>query len=158
MKKIVPVLLLVAVIALVFVTPVFALDGAPPVDAPVFDMGAISQALQTLIFAVILPLVGFAARWLNVNVEYKKSQLSEQAQWQLEAYLRTLVFAAEQLNITGVVIEKLDWVIERAQEYLFGKNLDIDIDELRARVEAIVVQEFNMHKILPEILPTPSDE
>ncbi len=150
MKKIVPVLLLVAVIALVFVTPAFALDGAPPVDAPVFDMGAISQALQTLLFAVILPLVGFAARWLNVNVEYKKSQLSEQTQWQLDAFLRTLVYAAEQLNISGIVINKLDWVIENAQEYLFGKNIIIDLDQLRIRIEAIVAQELNAHKILPE--------
>ncbi len=149
MKKIVPVLLLVAVIALVFVTPAFALDGAPPVDAPVFDMGAISQALQTLLFAVILPLVGFAARWLNVNVEYKKSQLSEQTQWQLDAFLRTLVYAAEQLNISGIVINKLDWVIENAQEYLFGKNIIIDLDQLRIRIEAIVAQELNAHKILP---------
>ena len=73
MKKIVPVLLLVAVIALVFVTPAFALDGAPPVAAPVFDMAAISQALQALVLAVVVPLAGFAARWLKSKAEYEKS-------------------------------------------------------------------------------------
>lgn len=149
-RKLFSILLLVAVIALMFVTPVFALDGAPPVDKPVFDMVAISQALQTLVFAVILPLAAYAARFLKINAEYKKSQLSEQAQWQLDAFLRTLVFAAEQLNLTGIVIDKSNWVIERAQEWLFKRNLEIDLNELIARIEAIVAQELNMHKILPD--------
>ena len=149
-SRIFSILLLVTVIALVFVTPVFALDGAPPVDAPTFDMNAISQALQTLVFAVILPLAAYAARFLKINAEYKKSQLSEQQQWMFETFLRTLIYAAEQLNLKGVVFDKLNWVIERANEWLAKRGLEIDLDELTARIEALVAQELNMSKILPD--------
>lgn len=150
MKKIVPVLLLVAVIALVFVTPVFALDGAPPVDAPVFDMAAISQALQTLVLAVAVPLAGFAARWLNSKAEYEKSLLTEQQQWALETFIKTLVYAAEQINLRGTIIDKYQWVESYVEDWLLSRNINIDADEIRVQIEAIVAQELNMHKILPE--------
>lgn len=153
MKKIVPVLLLVAVIALVFVTPAFALDGAPPVEKPLFDMAAISQALQTLIMAVAVPLAGFTARWLLAQGNFAKSQLTEQQLWVFDAFLKTLVYAAEQINLKGEIFDKFEWVQERADEWLTKHQIDMDFDELRARIEAIVAQELNMHKMLP----TPSD-
>lgn len=148
-KKFAFVLLLVAVIALVFVTPAFALDGAPPVEKPVFDMAAISQALQALIMAVAVPLAGFAARWLKSKVEYEKSLLTSQQQWALEAFIKTLVYAAEQINLRGAIVDKYQWVESRAEEWLFARNLEVNIDELRAQIEAAVAQELNMHKILP---------
>ncbi len=150
MKKIVPVLLLVAVIALMFATPVFALDGAPPVEKPVFDMVAISQALQALVLAVVVPLAGFAARWLLAQGNFAKSQLTEQQLWVFDTFLKTLVYAAEQINLKGEIFNKFDWVQERADEWLTKYQIDMDFDELRARIEAIVAQELNMHKILPE--------
>lgn len=148
-KKFVPVLLLVAAIAFVFATPAFALDGAPPVDAPVFDMTAISQALQALIMAVAVPLAGFAARWLFAQGNFAKSQLTEQQLWVFDAFLKTLVYAAEQINLKGEIFDKFEWVQERADEWLTKHQIDMDFDELRARIEAIVAQELNMHKILP---------
>ncbi len=150
MKKIVPVLLLVAVIALVFVTPAFALDGAPPVAAPVFDMAAISQALQALVLAVVVPLAGFAARWLKAQGNFAKAQLTEQQLWVFDAFLKTLVYAAEQINLKGEIFDKFEWVQERADEWLTKYQIDMDFGELRARIEAIVAQELNMHKILPD--------
>ena len=150
MKKIVPVLLLVAVIALVFVTPAFALDGAPPVDAPVFDMAAISQALQALVLAVAVPVAGFLARWMLAQGSFAKAQLTEQQLWVFDAFLKTLVYAAEQINLKGEIFNKFDWVQERADEWLTKYQIDMDFDELRARIEAIVAQELNLHKILPD--------
>ena len=149
MKKIVPVLLLVALIAIIFVTPAFALDGAPPVDAPVFDMGAISQALQALVLAVAVPVAGFAARWLLAQGNFAKSQLTEQQLWVFDAFLKTLVYAAEQINLKGEIFDKFEWVQERANEWLTKYQIDMDFGELRARIEAIVAQELNAHKILP---------
>ena len=150
MKKIVPVLLLVAVITLVFTTPAFALDGAPPVDAPVFDMAAISQALQALVLAVAVPVAGFLARWMLAQGSFAKAQLTEQQLWVFDAFLKTLVYAAEQINLKGEIFNKFDWVQERADEWLTKYQIDMDFDELRARIEAIVAQELNLHKILPD--------
>lgn len=150
MKKIVPVLLLVAVITLVFVTPAFALDGAPPVDKPVFDLAVISQALQALLMAVIVPLAGFAARWLKSKAEYEKSLLTEQQQWALETFIKTLVYAAEQINLRGAIVDKYQWVESYVEEWLLDRNINISADEIRAQIEATVAQELNMRKILPD--------
>lgn len=147
-RKLFSILLLVAVVALIFVTPVFALDGAPPVDKPVFDLAVISQALQALLMAVIVPLAGFAARWLKSKAEYEKSLFTEQQQWALETFIKTLVYAAEQINLSGEIFNKYQWVESRVEKWLFDRNINISVDELRVQIEAVVAQELNIDKIL----------
>jgi len=149
-RKLFSILLLVAVIALMFVTPVFALDGAPPVDAPAFDMVAISQALQAFVLAVAVPVAGFLSRWMLAQGNFAKSQLTEKQIWVFDTFLKTLIYAAEQINLKGEIINKFDWVQVRADEWLNKYQIDMDFEELRARIEAIVAQELNMHKILPD--------
>jgi hypothetical protein len=149
LKKFVSILALVIVIAAVFVVPVFAQGGTPPVEKPAFDMAAISQALQTLILAIAVPVTGFLARWLLAQGNAAKSQLNDQQLWMLNNFLKTLVYAAEQMSLSGAIDDKLDWVIARANEWLDKYKINIDLDELRARIEAIVAEELNKEKFLP---------
>lgn len=59
------------------------------------------------------------------------------------------MYAAEQIDLKGAIIDKYKWVEDAVMQWLFARNLEIDIDEIRVQIEATVAQELNMHKILP---------
>jgi hypothetical protein len=143
LKKLFPVLLAVLFVAAVFVVPAFAQSPEPPVVAPpVFDWAAISNALNTLLSALLLPVIGFAARWFFAQGSYQKSLLSNQEQYALDTAIKVFVYAAEQMKIKGFINDKLTYVTERAEAWLIERNISMDLKELRARIEAAVMQEF----------------
>ncbi len=143
-KKFVPVLLAAIMLAAVVVVPAFAQSSEPPkVDAPAFDWAAISQSLNTLLSALLLPVAGFAARWFFAQGSYQRSLLSKEQQAAFDVALKVFVYAAEQMKIAGFIKDKLDYVTQRAQEWLGVHNLTMNLEELRARIEAAVLSEFN---------------
>lgn len=143
-NKLFPVLLVVLFVAAVFAVPVFAQDVNPPpvVDAPVFDWAVISSALQTLITAFLVPIAGFVARWLFVKGSYQKALLRQEQQYGLELFIKTCVYAAEQINMNQFIDDKFTYVSARVENWLFDRGIIMDIEELRARIEAVVMEEF----------------
>lgn len=125
--------------AFVAVVPARAWDGAP-IE---FDWsGIISQALQTLILATVPVLAGLAARWINVKYQAERARLTEQQRYMLDAFIRTVVFAAEQLKVTEQIDNKLDYVEMLVQDWVDNHGLTMNAEEIRARIEAAVKQEF----------------
>lgn len=158
-KMLVPVLLAAIVVSAVFVTPVFAQDPTPPVesgevvvvepvDPPVFDLEKISNALEDLLTAFLLPVVGFAARWLYARGNFEYSKLTNAQKENFRAFLRTAIYAAEQMDLKGKIGNKLDYVVKFAEDWLALHRLKIGVGEIRLEIEAIVAREFNMGKIL----------
>ena len=150
-KKFFPVLLAVILFAAVFVVPAFAQEPTPPVvdvAPPVFDWAKISTALTDLLTAFLIPAAAFAARWMFAkgNVEYSK--LTDAHKANFRAYLETAVYAAEQMKLKNEITDKFDYVMKKAEGWLVGKRLEIDLTDVALEVKAIVAHEFNMGKIL----------
>lgn len=134
-------IILLVVFVLFAATPAFALQGDP--QPPLFDMVAISQALQNLLVLVLTAAAGALVRWLNAKWQVEKADLSDWQRHALEIFLRTAVYAAEQMKASEYIDNKLDYVTELAEMWLSARGLDMDIDELRARIEAVVKEELN---------------
>jgi len=147
-KNFLGILFVVLIVAAFAVAPAFAQGETPPiVEAPVFDWAAISSALQALVIAFLVPLAGFLARWLFAVGSYQKAQLSEQQNWVIDNAFKTFVFAAEQMKLAGYIDDKLDWVIDRAEMWLTENEIIMDLEGIRARIEAIVAKELNLDKL-----------
>ena len=107
-----------------------------------FDLDVISKALQILLEATLPVVAAYAAAWLNGKYQELRASQNERNLYLLDSFIRTAVYAAEQLKLGGMVDEKLDYVIERTQEYIDRTGLSISTPELRARIEAAVLQNF----------------
>jgi hypothetical protein len=149
-KKFVPVLLFVLIIAAVAAVPVFAQEPTPPVQtaAPLFDWAVISSALQNLLIAILVPGAAFFSTWLFAKFSVEKAKLSAEQQTAFELFLKTCVYAAEQMNLKGFINDKLSYVIGLAQAWLTQRKMSMDLEEIRARVESAVAQELNKTKLL----------
>lgn len=160
-KKFVPVLLAVIVLAAVSVVPVLAQEPTPPVvesvevAPPAFDWAKISNALTDLLTAFLIPSAAFAARWLFAKGSVEYSKLTEAQREMFKSYLKTAIYAAEQMDLKGKVRNKFDYVVELAEIWLAQNRLVIGLDEVKAEIEAIVAREFNMGKILAPKADTP---
>jgi len=151
-KKFIPVLLAVILVSVVFAVPALAQEPTPPVDglvaAPVFDWAKISNALTDLLTAFLIPAAAFAARWMFAKGSVEYSKLTEAQKELFKSFLRTAIYAAEQMDLKGKVANKLDYVVKLAEIWLVKNNLEMDLTEIKLEIESIVAREFNMGKIL----------
>jgi hypothetical protein len=148
MKKIFTILFIVIALAALFVSPVFAQGATPPAEGG-FDVAYITELLQALILATVPVLAGMAAKWLATQGKIAKEQLTANQMYALEIFIRTAVYAAEQMKASDYIGDKLDYATDSVQMWLDAKNIDMDAHEIRARIEAAVLAEFNSG-LLPE--------
>lgn len=137
------VLLFVLVLAAFAVTPVFAQGANPPVAGPAFDWTLISNLLQSLVLATVPVVAGYGVKLLVVKAENERARLSSEQQWALDLFIKTAVYAAEQMKLSGYVDDKLDYVTKRVESWLADRRIILDGEEIRARIEASVKQEIN---------------
>lgn len=149
MKKVFAILLIVIALAALFVSPVFA-QGATPPESSAIDFAYITELLQALILATVPVLAGMAAKWIATQGKIAKEQLTADQIYALEIFIRTAVYAAEQMKIAGFITRKLDYATENVQLWLDAKGIAMDASEIRARIEAAVLTEFNAGGSLPE--------
>jgi len=151
-KKFIPVLLAVILVSVVFAVPALAQEPTPPVDglvaAPVFDWAKISNALTDLLTAFLIPAAAFAARWMFAKGSVEYSKLTEAQKELFKSFLRTAIYATEQMDLKGKVANKLDYVVKLAEIWLVKNNFEMDLTEIKLEIESIVASEFNMGKIL----------
>lgn len=107
-----------------------------------FDLDVISKALQVLLDATLPVLAGMAAFWLRAKYDDMRSRLDEQKRFALDTTIRTAIYAAEQLKVTGVITNKLDYVTNFAESRANELGLSLSAYELRALIEAAVKQNF----------------
>ena len=151
-KKFIPVLLAVILVSVVFAVPALAQEPTPPVDglvaAPVFDWAKISNALTDLLTAFLIPAAAFAARWMFAKGSVEYSKLTEAQKELFKSFLRTAIYATEQMDLKGKIGNKMDYVVKLAETWLAKNRLEMDLTEIKLEIESIVASEFNMGKIL----------
>lgn len=147
MKRIFFVVLIV--LALVgFATPVFALDGNPPAQG--IDLVYVGQLLQAIALATIPVLVGAGTRYLLAKYATERARLSSEKQFALDVFIKTAIFAAEQMHAKNYIVDKLDFATARVQDWLTANKFYVDAYEIRARIEAAVFTEFNGFALPPK--------
>lgn len=149
MKKTFTILLIVIAFC-VFVVPSAFAQGTTPPESSGFDVAYITELLQALVLATVPVLAGMAAKWIATQAKLAKEQLTGEQIYQLEIFIRTAVYAAEQMKVAGFINRKLDYATTNVQLWLDAKDIAMDASEVRARIEAAVLTEFNSGGLLPE--------
>lgn len=148
MKNRLTVLFVVLIFAAFVVPSAFAQDVTPPADGG-FDFVYISQLLQALILATLPVLVGSGVRWLVERGNLEKAKLTSEQQFALEVFVRTAVFAAEQMKLAGRINNKLDYATAQVQMWSDRHGFKFDISEIRAHIEAAVLTKLQGFEIIP---------
>lgn len=143
-KNFVGIFVLVLLIAAFAVVPAFAQGANPPAESPpAFDLAEIAKTIETLIALILLPSVTILVNFISTKSKIELGKLSNQQKAAFDVFLRTLVFAAEQMKAKEFIENKLQWVTDRAEEYAYEKDFPIDLDGIRVEIEAIVAHELN---------------
>ena len=142
MKRFFPTLIFVLILAALTVVPAFALDGTPPADKGI-DLVYVGQLLQALILATVPVLAGAGVRWLVAKGTVEKAKLTQEQQYALDLFVKTVVYAAEQMHAKQYISSKLDWTTARVQDWLTKNKIFMSASEIRANIEAAVFTEFN---------------
>jgi len=153
LKKLIPILLAVILVSAVFVVPAFA-QSPDPIAPPVFDWAKISNTLTDLLTAFLIPAAAFAARWLFAKGSVEYSKLTEAQRELFKSFLRTAIYATEQMDLQGKVGDKLTYVINLAEGWLANRRLEMDLTEIKLEIESIVASEFNMGRYSRQRLPS----
>ena len=106
------------------------------------DFQFIGQLLQALILAVLPVLAAAASKWLVEKARVERARLTNEQQWALEAFVKTVIYAAEQMQLSGVIDSKLDYAEGQVQAWLIKNKIYLDVSEIRAHIEAAVFTEF----------------
>ena len=72
------------VLAVIAVTPVFALDGNPPAQG--IDLAYVGQLLQALTLAIVPVLAAAGTRWLIAKGSVAKAELTQEQQYALDLF------------------------------------------------------------------------
>lgn len=91
----------------------------------------LTPLLQAVITVISLVITGMLVPWL-------KAKLTEQQQVNLNAAIRILVYAAEQVYGAGNGDEKMEYVIER----LRAKGFAVDKDAIEAAVKGMNIDSW----------------
>lgn len=103
--------------------------------------------LQLFLNAVIPPLIVILAGFLVALAKKLIGKLTASMNLDVLAIMqeaaRSAVLAAEQVNLVQLAIDKKEYALQQASEYLASKNIKFDLGELSDLIEAAVMDEFN---------------
>lgn len=99
----------------------------------------VTQIIQLCITIIVVVLTGIIIPWIRSNTTNNQKAI-------VESTIKTLVYAAEQLQATGVInIPKKEWVLHELNAWLGQKKIVFNEDEVNAMIEA-AVRELNIEQ------------
>lgn len=107
-----------------------------------FDYKLISELLQSLLLAFLVPLAGFAAQSIISWGKAKRAEMDKSHQELLNGAVRVAVFAAEQVYGATKGEEKKAYALKVAEQWLAKNNVTLDLDTLDVAIEAAVFEQF----------------
>jgi len=103
--------------------------------------------LQLFLNAVIPPLIAVAAAFVialaKKLIEKWTASLNLDVLAIVQEAVRSAVLAAEQAHLKDFAIDKYQYAMEQAANWLASKNIKFDLEELSGLIEAAVMDEFN---------------
>lgn len=103
--------------------------------------------LQLFLNAVIPPLIAVAATFIvalaKKLIDKWTASLNLDVLYIMQEAVRSAVLAAEQAHLKDLAVDKYQFAMEQAANWLASKNIKFDLEELSGLIEAAVMDEFN---------------
>jgi len=109
----------------------------------------LSLVIQLVLTAALPTLTGVLVKWLLVRIEVAKTEMKSAYPKEYliaERIYSDAVYAAEQLGLSGQIDKKLDWAMDYAEKELAKNGIVLDLESIRAGIEAAVYQQLNQYK------------
>ena len=106
----------------------------------------LQKFLEVVLPVLATALAGLAIAWITKLINDIKARLTEDQEWIINQAIEAAVLAAEQIDLKGVVIDKKDYALQVAMQWLSLKGIKINLNILDARIEAAVFDQFNRDK------------
>jgi hypothetical protein len=103
----------------------------------------LQKFLEVVLPVLATALAGLAIAWITKLINDVKARLTEDQEWIINQAIEAAVLAAEQIDLKGVVIDKKDYALQVAMQWLSLKGIKINLNILDARIEAAVFDQFN---------------
>jgi hypothetical protein len=108
-------------------------------------LSSFTQAFLNAVLPVLAAaLAGLVIAWITEKINNIKSRLSEDARWAIDQAVRAAVLAAEQVHLVDTAIDKKDYALTAATNWLEAKGIKFDLLQLDTLIEAAVMEEFNI--------------
>lgn len=133
------------IVALLVVAPVAEAQGGDKGELPNL-LEVISPSLQTLIEALVAAVIPYLVYhvkcYLDEVTKQARQMLTSEQYALLEAVVRNLVHAAQQIYGEMDGDRKKEYVLRQAQEAMARYGLELDVVNLEALIESMVRQEL----------------
>jgi len=107
----------------------------------------LQQVLEIVIPVLATALAGLVIAWLTQVINNIKAKLTANQQWIIEEIVSTAVMAAEQVGLTQLALDKKQYALGVAENWLAVKGIKLDLGILDAMIEAAVLDEFNRRRV-----------
>ena len=107
-----------------------------------FAQSFLNAVLPTLFLAIVSLIVA----WLTEKIQDIRVRMSDRANWVIDEAVRAAVLAAEQVHLKDFAIDKKDYALTAASNWLAARHIKVDLLELDTRIESAVMAEFNKDK------------
>jgi hypothetical protein len=88
-------------------------------------------------------IAALVVAWLTQKIKEVTASLNERAHWAIQQVVNSAVLAAEQVHLVDILIDKKEYAIEKAMEWLEDKGIKFDLATLDTMIEAAVMAQFN---------------
>lgn len=116
----------------------------------------LQKFLEIVLPVLATALAGLAIAWITKVISDLKSKLTDEQKWLIDNIIQTAVFAAEQVNLKGLVVDKKEYALSIAEKWMAEKGLNIDAHVLDAMIEAAVYEELNRDKTTTTTTSSPA--
>ncbi len=112
-------------------------------------LSAFAQAFLNAVLPVLATaLAGLVIAWLTKVINEIKAKLSDDAEWAISEAVRAAVLAAEQVHLKDIAIDKKEYALTAATNWLESKGIKFDLNQLDVLIEASVMRQFNMGRLV----------
>lgn len=106
----------------------------------------LQKFLEVVLPVLATAIAGLVIAWINKVVAEVKIRLGEDWQWALEAAVEAAVMAAEQVNLHGELVDKKEYALTFAENWLSERGVKVSLAVLDAKIEAAVWEVINRDK------------
>ena len=111
-----------------------------------FISAFLQKFLEVVLPVLATALAGLAIAWITKLINDVKARLTEDQEWIINQAIQAAVLAAEQTGLRESAVEKKQYAIQVATQWLAMKGIHLDLNVLDARIEAAVYDQFNREK------------
>ena len=107
----------------------------------------LQKFLEVVLPVLATALAGLLIAWITKVINDIKAKLTDDQIFVVNEVVRSAVLAAEQVHLKDAAIDKKDYALNIAESWLSSKGIKLDLAYLDAKIEAAVMDEFNLSRV-----------